>query len=746
MITRRKDHFLLCQTANWRAALLQRVNTDADAEMLTLTKAPGSGKPLADAVGSFGGLSLPTSIAVAPDGSIYILDGAAHSLKRYDPCLEAFQTLPCLAAEGARPREFLNPQGIVISRQNNLYVADTGNRRVQIFALKGLALRRILGPYAVSNEQGKISVAPTASAVPSPGREGDCIPAGDFAANTWMPWDLVISKCLRLYISDYANRLVHVFDHHGVWSGAIIGESADRPFEKPTHLALDKHGRVYVVQENKSAVSVFEPDGKFIRNIQIVDEARADFCPQKIGVDTRGNIYITERYTRRLARIDSCADAGCAVAKPIRQFPAECTSLAFTSQGEPIFGDQRNHCVTLLPDSPAYETDGVYISEPLDSKIYQCQWHRIALEASSPLGSQIEIDTFTSESRKSLEEIDDLPDSRWATRQFHSAAADDAWDCMIGSPPGRYLWLRLKLRGDGSTTPAIKSARVYCPRKSSLRFLPAVFHEDAIGTDFLARFLSIFDSIRGETDEILKNLSAYFDPRSTPIEPLQVNGVDFLSWLGSWIGLAVERQWPAAKRRELVREAHLLYKWRGTPKGLALHLQIYTGMQPRVLEHFQLRRWLSLNHTRLGDTSALFCAAIVGRLQLDEFSSIGAFRLQDNGDPAVDSFNQYAHKFTVFVPARREYTELERQTIHRIVDAAKPAHTQADVRILEPRYRIGSQAIIGMSTVLSPLPRGFGVCEAKLGNDTLLGPSEDERLAPALRIGRSRIASDTRLN
>lgn len=747
MITRRKDHFLLCQMANWRAALLRHINVDETAETLSLAKAPGTGKPLVDAAGTFGGLSLPTAIAVAPDDSIYILDGAAHALKRYDPCLETFETLPCIAAEGTRPRQFIDPHGIAISCKNDLYVADSGNRRVQIFALKGLPLRRILGPFVVDRTQSGVNIVPVPAKARSVSMQDDCIPPSGFPTNTWLPWDIVISKSLRLYISDYANGLIHIFDRQGVWTGAIEGESPAQPLVKPTHLALDKHGRLCVVQEGTNTVAVFEPGGQFIRNIGIVDEARAEFFPHKIGIDSNGNIYISERFARRVARVDVCAEAGCAVARPLRQFPGECASIAFTQRGEPIFGDERNHCVTLLPHSPTFETDGTFISEPLDSKIYECRWHRVALEATTPLGSQIQIDTFTSESPKSLAEIDDLPESRWGTRQFHSDVPTGKWDCLVSSPRGRYLWLRLKLRGDGAATPTIQSARIYSPRQSSMRFLPAVFHEDATGTDFLARFLSIFDSVRGQTDDLLRNLSTYFDPRSTPLEALDRNGIDFLTWLGGWMGLAVEQHWPEEKRRELVRNAHLLHKWRGAAKGVALHLKLYTGMEPRILEHFRLRRWLSLNHTRLGDTSALFCAAIVRRLQLDEFASIGSFRLQDSGDPAVDPFNHYAHQFTVFVPARRDYTGLERQTIHRIVEMAKPAHTLAHVRILEPRYRIGSQAIIGMSTVLSPLPRATAVCEGKLGNDTLIGPSEDERFAPWLRIGqRSRIGADTRLN
>ena len=66
-------------------------------------------------------------------------------------------------------------------------------------------------------------------------------------------------------------------------------------------------------------------------------------------------------------------------------------------------------------------------------------------------------------------------------------------DAFISGRPGRYLWLRLSLDGEGSATPSIERVRVYYPRQSSLRFMPAVFTEHPEGRDFLARYFSIAD-------------------------------------------------------------------------------------------------------------------------------------------------------------------------------------------------------------------------------------------------------------
>ncbi len=748
MSPKRKDHFLLNEVAGWRAAQLDHVTLNAEAETLTLRPLPGVGRPLADAAGTFGGLSLPTAIAVGADGLIYILDGEAHAVKRYNPCTETFETLSCVGGKGSLPRRFLEPRGMAISPHHDLHIVDAGNRRVQVFALKGLSLRSIWGPYQVVRGEASVVVRPASMTWPPAGAAGDCAPVPRFPDQVWQPWDIAITCHGQAYVSDYAHGLIHVFDKSGCWRAAFNGESPQSPaLAKPTHLATDKKGRLYVVQEAKDFVVALDPQGRFLKQIKWRDDARGEFCPGKIGVDGNGNLYLSDRVTRRLRRIDSAQSQVCSCAEPLPTFPGECTTIAFDVKGNPLLGDERNRCVTLLPDQVAYDEEGRYFSEALDSQIYQCRWHRVALEADVPRGTQIQIDTFTSESLKTAVEIDGLPESRWATNQVCSKSTGPEWDCLVTGSPGRFLWLRLTLRGDGTVTPGLRSARVYAPRASSLRYLPAVFSEDPSGTDFLARFLSIFDALRGKTNDLLTNLPSYLDPRSTPAAPLSPGSIDFLTWLASWLGLSLDRHWPEAKRRELVRQAHRLYRERGTAEGLRLHLKLYTGLEPRIVEHFQLRRWLYLNHGRLGDQSALYGSAVVSRLQLNEHSSIGSFSLIDSGDPLHDPFHHYAHQFTVFVPIRGRCGEVEKQTIERIVEMAKPAHALAGVQIVEPRFRVGTQAFIGLDTVIGHYPQEVKAGRAKLGYDTLLGPSEDEGQSPTLRIGsRSRIGSDTQMD
>ncbi len=396
--------------------------------------------------------------------------------------------------------------------------------------------------------------------------------------------------------------------------------------------------------------------------------------------------------------------------------------------------------------SGAFAGAGALYVGPLDSRLYRCQWHRIALQVEIVLGASVQVDTFSAEAERSLGEIAVLPEEWWATRQVagdpQQGEPGRDWDCLVLSPPGRYLWLRLTLSGDGSVTPVVRRIIAYYPRSTALRYLPAVYGEDADSAAFLERFLAIFDAMFATIGDVVDNIAAYFDPLATPAVSRQPGRLDFLSALASWIGLALELNWPEAKRRRLVEQAHRLYALRGTLEGLRLYVAIYAGIEPQILEHFKLRRWLMLGGGALGEGAVLWGSAASGRLQLGAYSRIGDFQLIDSGDPRTDPFDVYAHRFTLYLPWPQA-TQQERQAVQRIVELAKPAHTQAQLEIVEPLMRVGCQSIVGVNTVIGCYPTGVSVEESRLGAAVV---GSDQRDHTGMRIGaRTRVGSTTRI-
>ena len=152
-------HYLLNGLAGWRAASLSGAVLAGNNSVLTLQPLAGSARPLVDSAGSLGGLESAIDVAVDSEDRVYVLDGKKCKVKRFDRCREEFVALPCIGEIGSEPRQFSSPHGMAISCRDDLYIADTGNRRVQVFSTKkGFALRAIWEPLLIHQSADGISI------------------------------------------------------------------------------------------------------------------------------------------------------------------------------------------------------------------------------------------------------------------------------------------------------------------------------------------------------------------------------------------------------------------------------------------------------------------------------------------------------------------------------------------------------------------------------------------------------------
>jgi phage tail-like protein len=109
-------------------------------------------------------------------------------------------------------------------------------------------------------------------------------------------------------------------------------------------------------------------------------------------------------------------------------------------------------------------------------------------------------------------------------------------------------------------------------KSNLLRYLPNPYSDDA----FLGGLLNIFEALWAPLDRQVDQLYAYFDPLLTPSE--------FLPWLGTWVDLVLDENWPESRRRALIENAADLYRRRGTAGALRDYLAIYLGVKPVIVE------------------------------------------------------------------------------------------------------------------------------------------------------------------
>lgn len=107
-------------------------------------------------------------------------------------------------------------------------------------------------------------------------------------------------------------------------------------------------------------------------------------------------------------------------------------------------------------------------------------------------------------------------------------------------------------------------------RSNYLDLLPGIYQD----SEFLARFLLIFEHILSPVDRTVANIPEYFDAGITPPE--------YIQWLASWLGIALDARWPVERQRAVVLAAPELFRWRGTRRGLSQFIELYTGSPPEI--------------------------------------------------------------------------------------------------------------------------------------------------------------------
>jgi phage tail-like protein len=702
--------------------------------------------------GSLGGLVLPRGMALDDQGRLYLLqERAPWRILRFDAESEAFLPLAGVGGPGHDPRFFHWPRNLAIAG-NQLYVADSGNRRVQVFDLHTLVLRHVWEK-------------PFRGYQPRP---------VDIAAHGKYVYILVGNRVFHHTVgSDRLIKLIHVKRRRWRWQRVVTDREGNlyllrrrRTGPEKRSCQTDLAKPVY-----KTWLDIYSAEGSYVRTVSDAGEVRDGFEPPALRLffnrDHRPNTMVSRRgffcLPESLARL-------CDRQVPDKPPAAEALlELCLIPQKDGLFFDRNGQA--LLPDpaelvdTPVYRQAGSWISEPLDSQIYQCQWHRVELDmAQLPPGCRIRLSTYTSGSdfsRPSPESA--LWQVGYDVAGAMQPSADDPGlqtgrypsgqelpnDFLVQSRQGQYLWIKVDLFSDGFATPRLGKLKIHFPRHSYLEYLPAVYASDDESRWFLERFLSVFQTPLEDMERQLNDLALYFDIEAVPAGP-------FLDSLASWFGLPMEDTWSYEQRRNLLRAVRAFYPRRGTLQGLRAFLQVYlqnmTSLSPDrqrdlplIVESFRERRWIMLDGSQdlKRGSRRLWSPSFKARIQVGGEMPIGEARVNSGPEPAIDLFQEYGHRFQIYVPASWVGSAEEERMLRRAVEAEKPAHTTYDLCLVEARFRVGVQSTIGLDSILGCYPVTRLACQQsadqtapsripnnRLGRDTILGGSSGARGLP----------------
>lgn len=522
---------------------------------------------------------------------------------------------------------------------------------------------------------------------------------------------------------------------------------------KPENLATGIDGTLYTlfVNSRNDKNTVNETKGYVLKAKSIKNgiPVISDFSPSGITVDIWNQIFIGESKTDISFKTDIplpihklSNDAGDAwnLLKTYKLTNenrlGSSRKLVSDSKGYLYIINDKNKLVLLereelnLKNKKGY-FEGSYISKPIDSQTFDTHWHRLLLEGEFEKGTQVDFQYFVSNSKD--EGPQDPESNKWLNCISKGAAiqGSNKRDALfIDNIKGRYLWFKIILSGNEKLSPVIKSVTVFFPRISYLDYLPGIYQEDSVSRGLLdsvskgllERFLAIFESIFYEIDFTIDHISRYFDTSGAPDE--------FLSWLGSWLDVPMDEDWPEDKKRLFIRNAISLYKKRGTRECLEESIELFTGKKPFVVENFHAVKECKCNISQPCNNGK----TISFPSQESIFFPPADIRVKDcyENKTSVDEgkeellidrlYGKERFSFCVLLPDP-DLDETARRRLIRIIDEQKPAHTSYELKVLKPLFYLDMHTYLEVNTVVTE-PEFVVGKTSMIGRDTVLYTEE----------------------
>lgn len=489
----------------------------------------------------------------------------------------------------------------------------------------------------------------------------------------------------------------------------------------PTAIALGVNGYIYVLDGLKSNEKVvrFDVNGTKVEdsliNFHTLREqllVPKEIEPSGLAVDSQGNVYIGDKRSRSdsigvsLSQgeeedrfIFRCPSSGGTV-EAILGYRGAVNKMICVRDRLFIFNSDKQTVNVLQREQQflrqkCQELPIGSFKTVFDSTIPGQQWHKLILEGEIPQNTQIKVYYSITDSKSQ-------PAEPYFEPLINPSDALILGNKEIPSPKGRYLHLKVEFIGTEHQTPILKSLRVVFPRLSYLRYLPAVYQEDEESRDFLERFLSLFETFLGNLEGEIDHIIRYFDA--------DVVGEDFLPWLSTWLAIATDENFTQEQLRNLIRKAPQLYNQRGTREGIAATVELFTGDRPLIIEYFQLEE--SEQNDQVNEI-----------LKKEYFSDNEVFR------------------FWVLLSPFQANSEIELQTIQRLVEADTPAYTEACIKLLQPWISLDKESYLGFNSC---------IFEPSLQLDMGAAISQESFLTDIEEFGqlekRSSIGLDAKLN
>ena len=218
----------------------------------------------------------PWDVAVdSVAGLVYVADTWNHRIQKFDlegRFLAAWGAFGDVGGEATGPgHTFYGPRGLAVDGDGNLWVTDTGNKRVLKFDPEGVLLGQWGG-------------------------------AGDAPGQFLEPVGIAIDVQGNVYVADVWNHRVQKFssDFTPIAQWPIVGWESASVVNKP-YLATDLGGNVYVTDPESYRILKFDGKGELLKVWgQYGSDASSLNLPTGIVLNAAGEVYVADSENSRL--------------------------------------------------------------------------------------------------------------------------------------------------------------------------------------------------------------------------------------------------------------------------------------------------------------------------------------------------------------------------------------------------------------------------------------------------------------
>jgi len=266
------------------------------------------------------GLRHPSNVRLTSDNRILVLDGVSNRVVSYS---YEGKFLGSFGKGGTGDDELSYPLGMTIDAKDNIYIADSGNARVQVYNQDGKHLQQIKLPQskkqkrpdptdvAIDNQRQLLYVVDNENhlVVVYSLKENKFIHAVGGMSHTqdgfrW-PFSLYIDHEGTVYVVDVINtRIRTILPEEGFKLGYDIGSWGVEKGElfRPKGVAVNAKGQVFTADSYLGVIQMFNKKGKFQAVLSDgAGKVKRFTTPTRLYFDHNGLLYVVEMFANRIS-------------------------------------------------------------------------------------------------------------------------------------------------------------------------------------------------------------------------------------------------------------------------------------------------------------------------------------------------------------------------------------------------------------------------------------------------------------